>query len=276
MTRFADQALAILREKRDDAINANRFGHRDIVRGLHALVHGPRPVPFQRWHLRISYADGSESAPFSLPPSPREPPSGIDARVPPLRLGFMSGRHPELDIVVDFYLFRHAETQRHRDSADLEQEIHARACRLFQDPAFAESWWVEAYHTGLEPVTVGFYRALTDLALQRRDRGLPVIPVIPRIWSPLEVNIDTLIRQAGDALNKATLCEALRRQARTYPAFLSFKTGNRGSVLLAWKPERPMSESELDRLCREAPAAESAFRALWHHSQYRTEHPWGL
>ncbi len=276
MTRFADQALAILQGNRDDAINANRFSHREIVIGLHALVHGPRPTPFRRQHLRISYSDGSESIPFPLPLDPYAPLTGIDVRIPPLRLGFMSGRHPELDIVVDFYLFRHAETQRHRESADLEQEIHARACRLFQDPGFAEPWWVEAYHTGLEPVTVGFYRALTDLASQRRNQGLPVIPVVPKIWSPRDVNVNVLIRQAGGALDKHILFKALHQQAEAYPGFLSFKTGDRSPALLAWRPERPMFESELNKLCREAPVAESTFQALWHHSQYQTEKPWGL
>ena len=268
---FFAAAQAVLTSPEDRLLNIQRFNHQDLLRGLHALVHGPRPKPYQRKLLRLGYGDGSESAPFPIPAQPWSPPEEGELQRSPLRLGFLSGRHPELDREVDFYLIRNREIERYENSADQEQEIYERTRRLFQDPAFAEPWRVEVYHTGLEDVTVGFYRAVVDLAQDRRQQQRPWIPLIPRIWRRRELHVPQFIREARGALDASVIGPRLAEMAAAYPDFLDFN-----STLLRWRLERRMDEAERNLLCERAPAARIIFQRLWQLTQYQDEQPWGL
>lgn len=271
MTIFLAAARAVLSGPEDRLLNIQRFKHQDLLRGLHALVYGLRPIPYQRERLRLGYGDGSESAPFPIPARPWAPPEEGELQRSPLRLGFVSGRHPELDREVDFYLIRNREIKPYENSADQEQEIYERTLRLFQDDAFAEPWRVEVYHTGLEDVTVGFYRAVVDLARERRAQRLPLIPLIPRLWRRGELNIDAIIREAEGVLNGQVIRPQLAELAAAYPDFLDF-----GKTLLRWRLERRMDEAERNLLCERAPAARVIFQRLWQLTQYQNEQPWGL
>ena len=268
---FFAAAQAVMTSPEDRLLNIQRFKHQDLLRGLHALVHGSRPSPYRRERLRLGSGDGSEAASFPIPAQPYTPPPEGEPQRSPLRLGFLSGRHPELDREVDFYLIRNREIEQYDNSADQEQEIYERTRRLFQDPAFAEPWRVEVYHTGLEDVTVGFYRAVVDLARERRTQRLPLIPLIPRLWRRGELNINAIIREAGGVLNGQVIRRQLVDLAAAYPDFLDF-----GKAMLRWRLERRMDEAERNLLCERAPAARVIFQRLWQLTQYQDEQPWGL
>lgn len=268
---FFAVAQAVLTSPEDRLLNIQRFKHQDLLRGLHALVHGPRPSPYQRERLRLGYGDGSESAPFPIPTRPYTPPPESEPQRCPLRLGFVSGRHPELDREVDFYLIRNREISQYENSAEQEQAIYERTLRLFQDTAFTEPWRVEVYHTGLEDVTVGFYRAVMDLARERRTQRLPLIPLIPRLWRRGELNISSIIQQAQGALDASVIRPKLAEMAAAYPDFLDFSNAR-----LRWRLERRMDEAERNLLGERAPTARVIFQRLWQLTQYQDEPPWGL
>ncbi len=268
---FFAAAQAVLLGPEDRLLNIQRFDHQDLLRGLHALVHGPRSILYQRRCLRLGYGDGSESAPFPIPAQPWVLPEESELQRSPLRLGFLSGRHPELDREVDFYLIRNREIEQYDHSADQEQEIYERTRCLFQDPAFAEPWRVEVYHTGLEDVTVGFYRAVVDLARERRTQHLPTIPLIPRLWRRGELNVDLIIRQAHGVLDGKVIRPQLAELVAAYPDFLDFSNAR-----LRWRLERRMDEAERNLLCERAPAARVIFQRLWQLTQYQDEQTWGL
>lgn len=130
---------------------------------------------------------------------------------------------------------------------------------------------MEVYHTGLEDVTVGFYRAVVDLARERRTQRLPLIPLIPRLWRRGELNINAIIREAGGVSNGQVIRHQLAELAAAYPDFLDF-----GKAMLRWRLERRMDEAERNLLCERAPAARVIFQRLWQLTQYQDEQPWGL
>lgn len=271
---FFEEAQRILSGPDDRPINISRFNHREIVQGLHRLVYAEGQA-YKRKQLRICHPDGSESAPISIPAL--GVPVHVNMNDPPLRLGFVSGRHPEMDTFIDFYLVRHRELQQFASSADKEQEVYERTLRLFRDEAFAGSWWVEVYHTGLELVTAGFYRAGIDTACQRKERGLPAVSLKPLIWAPRGVNVTVLIDQARGALNPRKVTGELERLAATFAPFLEVEGLDTDRPLgLRWRLERPMWTSERDLLCRQAPVTREILSLLYKRTQYQREHIWVL
>lgn len=124
---------------------------------------------FSGKHLDVRWSDGSSTR-F---------PCGVLAATPEtsapkvrLRLGLMSFRHPELDYLVDLYACRNRELAILKSMAAEEEYSFSRAREILLDPALQEAV-VEVYHTGLEPMVVGFYRGVISSLAERKTRGLP-------------------------------------------------------------------------------------------------------
>ena len=151
--------------------------HGEIADALHALAHG-----HDAGSLPILYSDGSRAADFPVGClRQRDEPTPDEA----LRLGLMSMRHPELDLVVDGYWFRNKAVSQPRTLADTDafcyresrarlRELHGGGVRL-----------VELYHTGYEPAVIGCYRALVEHQ-RENDAPLAVRPMFlgNRSYSP--------------------------------------------------------------------------------------------
>lgn len=272
------EALVAAASSADDLpVNANRFKHADIVEALHHLLHAERPLALRRNSVRICHADGSESAGFPLVRCSQAPEWDVASRS--LRVGFVSGRHPELDRVVDLYLLRNSEIRQFDTSADLEQEVFERAMRLFQEAADSGHTQLEALHTGLETVTIGFYRAVIEQAqaLERSSGGHMLLR--PRIWSPPHVNIGALVADAKGQIDRTSLEQALDRLVTETSTFLRVERmpSDRGvAVKLHWLPERPMFASERDWLSRRTRVATPAVECLYRRAQYGEGKVWVL
>jgi hypothetical protein len=90
-----------------------------------------------------------------------------------LRLGLMSFRHPELDYIVDLYACRNRELALLGSMSAEEEYSYERAKEILLDPALSNGAVIEVYHTGLEPMVVGFYRGVVAALYERSKKRLP-------------------------------------------------------------------------------------------------------
>ena len=121
--------------------------------------------------LEVRWSDGSRSG-FPCGFLPPGYPTGPMPQ-PRLRLGLMSFRHPELDYIVDLYACRNCELASLQSIAAEEAYAYQRACEVLCDAALAGGALVEVYHTGLEPMVVGFYRGAASVLAARLKRRMP-------------------------------------------------------------------------------------------------------
>jgi hypothetical protein len=271
---FWGEARRILTGAEDRPLNMNRFNHREIVTGLHGLIYGEQDG-FRRKHLRILYNDGSESAPFPIV-SLGTPPE-VDETRPILHLGFLSGRHPALDTFIDCYVVRNRELDQIETSAEREQYVFEGVMRLFGEETLTHPWTIEAYHTGLEPVTVGFYRGVVKTAQDRHQRSLPTIPVVPMIWKRGELNLSTFVEKTEGRFCIETIRGALQPLTEELTEFLAWHVSSSGETVgIRWLLERPMWTSERDWLCRRAPSVKEVIHVLYQHTHYDRAPNWGL
>lgn len=131
--------------------------------------------------LSIRWNDGSGSQ-FPCGVLPRGV-SEQDVSEPTLRLGLMSFRHPELDYIVDLYACRNRELASLRSMAAEEEYSFQRARSLLTDSMLELGALIEVYHTGLEPMVVGFYRGVVSVLVERVKRGLPrTLHLVPKYY----------------------------------------------------------------------------------------------
>ena len=156
----------------------NQAPHDVITEVLHQFVYvpyGELPRPVQ---LRISYADGSEAAPFQL--FCLETPTGEATPVAePLRVALMSMRHVELDVDVDYCWFRNREVSRTRTLAETDQFCVAATETQLNESLALGDLAMHLYHTGFEPAVIGFYRALVTRLIALRQTTGPALMVTP-------------------------------------------------------------------------------------------------
>ncbi len=147
----------------------------EIAELLHGLAHREGPGA-----LRMLFGDGSQSAPFPLPPL--RLPTGIgplwkEGTRRLLRVGLISRRHPLMDFAVDMYLLRNAEAK--GESYAGTEERACLAARQLLDEAVgvagSAGLLLEFYQTGLEPAVVGFWRGVCETL-----RDHPDWPVLAR------------------------------------------------------------------------------------------------
>ena len=120
--------------------------------------------------LDLRWRDGSRTN-FPCGVLPRDESVVAEPQIT-LRLGLMSFRHPELDFLVDLYACRNRELAVLRSMAAEEAYSYTRAREILLDPALDRPMFIEVYHTGLEPMVVGFYRGVSAAIKERVQKGL--------------------------------------------------------------------------------------------------------
>lgn len=119
--------------------------------------------------VRFRFRDGSTSQPFTfgkLATQSHGPAEPLEV----LRVALMSYRHPEMDFFVDLYAFRNRELALERTAADEEEMAFSRAQEILSPLGESENLRVEVFHTGLEAMVIGFYRAVSELLATRQGR----------------------------------------------------------------------------------------------------------
>ena len=261
-------------------VNFNRFKHRWIVEALHRLVFNRSNESVRDRKIRVTFSDGSETWPFPVGClNLSDPPNASD---PVLRVGLNSGRHPEMDRFVEVYLFRNADIATLETISDQEQYAFQQGMAFLQNPEWKDGGTVELHQTGLEPLIIGFYRAVVTESLRRKRNGLPPVMVIPRSWSPAELSIRRYVRSrfshklSDEIINVhiQSCASALAQLAETVPGFFSLQSTAEDTIF-KWLPERPMWHTELDFLLHRFSRVKSILKYVYDRSQF-TQHPhWG-
>ena len=133
--------------------------------------------------LPVAFADGSRPPPFPLGALAELPAPGSRPE-PVVLVGLSSFRHPDLDYLIDHYLTRNKELNDESSMAASEEQTFRRAVELLSDPALDGGGQVWAFHTGLEPMVVGFYRGVVEVLRRRAGRGLPRrLWVLPHLYA---------------------------------------------------------------------------------------------
>jgi hypothetical protein len=258
-------------------VNLNRYRHTHIVKGLHGLVFGDGYSESTAKRFRVTFNDGTETTGF--PMHCLTLPDPLDKMAYPLRVGLNSGRHPELDCMVEFYLFRNAQVNEWETAAEQEQEAFSYALDFLMDPFWVKGGVIECYHTGLEPLITGFYRAVVASARQRIRKGLPRLQVVPRIFAPSEVDLSGYVARRNKNPKKSSgelesLKKSIQPMTKELSDFLKV-TSFRSQTVLKWKPERPMWTSEKDYLHFRYPSLNGLIETLFQRTQYQTLPHWG-
>jgi len=266
--------------RQGNPINFNRFKHRWIVDALRSLVFNPSTAFEGNGIVRVAFADGTETRPFPFgcfsPSSPPEPSHHV------VRVGFNSGRHPEMDRFVDLYLFRNAETSALHTIAEQEQYAFQQGKDFLQNPRWRGGGIVEMYQTGLEPLIVGFYRAVVTVYLKRKKEGLPPIIIQPCSWAPSSFPLHHYVssRMPGnldpETLNTHVqkLGNVLEQVTTEIPGFFSLLQ-QPGNLTLKWLPERPMWQTEQDLLFSRFSNLKAIWQSIYQSSQFMKHSHWG-
>ena len=251
--------------------NVERFSHVSLTEGFRTLLDDPK---VRGKALRVSYGDGSESP--ALPLDEMCPAPEWQKAVTPIRLGFLSGRHPWLDLAVDVYVARDAELRNIRTGRDREAVFFERACAVLADPLLGDAPMVEVYHTGLQSLTLGFYRALLWVASRRGLRRAGCVRPMFKFRSPV---VD-LLRLSGVETGRLAQVWSAVTAAASDPTTTGFLrvTGKPGDAIceVLWDVPRPMFLSERDWLIKHHGPAADVFRTLFDGSQYQPGRMWRL
>jgi len=141
--------------------------------------------------LPVVFADGSHPPrfPVGVFTADGAPPNAtkqtlLSRQANVIKLGTMSLRHPDLDYLVDLYVNRNKELAGDETNAEKERIAFDRTVKLFADPAVDRVGEVWVYHTGLEPMIVGFYRGVVEVLRTRRKAGKRGLVFRPWLYAP--------------------------------------------------------------------------------------------
>lgn len=136
-------------------------------------------------HIPVVFMDGSKPPLFPIGCfyEQARPQALPESKI--LRVGLMSFRHPQLDYLVDLYITRNCELADEPTMAEEENLAFERTVAALSDPVLEPGGEMEAYHTGLEPMVVGFYRGVVQVLRERQRVGRPRRLLIrPRLYAP--------------------------------------------------------------------------------------------
>jgi hypothetical protein len=261
-------------------LNFNRFKHRWIVDALHSLVFVPSIFSKEIGTVRVAFADGTEARPFPLGGFTPSPPP--DVKLPVVRVGLSSGRHPEMDRFIDMYLFRNAEINDLQSIAEQEQYAFQKGKEFLANPRWRGGGIIEMHQTGLEPLILGFYRAVVTVFQDRQKKGLPPIIILPRSWAPAYFSLHRyVVNRMPDEIELERiqtltqhLSDVLEQVIMEFPGFFCLLHQS-GDLVLKWQPERPMWETERDLLCARFNRLSSIWQSLYKSSRFMKHHHWG-
>lgn len=137
---------------------------------LREFVYGTK---FRGRELPVILKDGSTPHPFPVGRLEETDEPQPVAAEHAIRVGLMSCRHPDLDYLVVRYVTRNKELAAESSLAEAEQLAFERTVELLSDPDAEEGAEIWAYHTGFEPMVLGFYRGVVHVLDHRAAEGLP-------------------------------------------------------------------------------------------------------
>jgi len=156
------------------AIDLSTTPHREITEALHTLVYEQG----DQTELQIKYDDGSRVKPFAVRTLwfPELVPQWKPDQA--LNIGTLTYRHLDYDQYVDVYLIRDRET-RPLTNSQIDALAHDRMLEILSDPLLERESHIGIYQTGLAPLAIGMYRAVVEHLINRRQRNLPPLCLLP-------------------------------------------------------------------------------------------------
>ena len=159
--------------KSNTSINLSVYKHHIITLALRAIAYDRE---LEGEHLRIIFSDGSQPTQFPCGVlqfddnnTPRN--AEITQKESITKIGLMSLRHPEMDYLVDFYAIENREIAMLDSIAAEESLAYDTALDLLKSTELSNGGEIWLYHTGLEPVVIGFYRAIVATLSWRKEQG---------------------------------------------------------------------------------------------------------
>jgi len=176
---LAAEVVSCLTKSAPPEINLSIPRHTVTALVLRQFAYDPA---YKNRSLPIVFADSSRSMAFPvgcLSAGPTAPADG-----PVLRLGLCSDRHPDLDYVIDLYLMRNKDLGDEPNMAGEEALTFRRTVELLSDSAILNGAQIHVFHTGLEPMVVGFYRGVMTVLRERQRQKLPrTLVVTPWLYA---------------------------------------------------------------------------------------------
>lgn len=169
-------------------INLSNPPHREITEALHGMVYAKKDEliePGNIHELAITYNDVNydptrKKFPVYYLYLPKVWPKWENEEIihKTLNIGTLSFRHVSYDDYVDYYLIRDRET-RALNSYEIQDLAYDRMTQVLRDPALNKEVYISLYQTGLEPLVVGAYLAITENLYFRKEHKLPCLFVKP-------------------------------------------------------------------------------------------------
>jgi hypothetical protein len=144
----------------DQPVPVSSAAHDVLTETFRELQHPSIPPTF----LRLVYTDSSEGAPFPIGSLLAPPPDQSRTA----RLGLMSIRHMDIDAEASGYWFRNRlVSTSDRTHADTETFCYGESLKRLDEISSLGVSRLEMVHTGFEPASIGFYRAVLKHASHR-------------------------------------------------------------------------------------------------------------
>lgn len=173
-------ALTVAHEGRYSAINLSNQSHNTIADVLHEFVYVDAEEEVAPTYVHVLYGDGSRGKPFPLRCLPRKHNGYLPQlrHIQPLRTALISMRHLEMDHLVDIAWLLNKDIPKAPPLADVDAFSYRETQRQLREALSTGPLKLHLYHTGFQPAVVGFYRALVEELLQRRNTS-PQLEVTP-------------------------------------------------------------------------------------------------
>jgi hypothetical protein len=171
LARFRHQLRCALNGEAGAAIMPSGVSNSVLTEVLREFVAGPG----LRVDVPVSYRDGSRARPFPLRCLPLHG-RGSDQEERVLRFTLLSIRHLAMDVDVDGAWLRNTDISRPRPAGETDALAYELSRQQLHRLATGRPLRMYLYQTGMEPVVVGFYRALTEHLLERPGT-VSVIPM---------------------------------------------------------------------------------------------------
>jgi len=173
-SKLLDESAAV---RNAPPVNLTSANHAIVTLALHRSAYSAK----MRCSAPLVFLDGSKPEPFPLGGLNKVADKTSSAIT--LAIGLMSFRHPEMDFLVDYYVTRNRELALMSTMAEEERLAHDCARSFLTDPALDGGGELLVYHTGLEPMVVGFYRAVVETLRSRQEKGLKSLQICPRFFA---------------------------------------------------------------------------------------------
>jgi hypothetical protein len=186
--RWESQLMAAFTSSIDYVVPSG-VNNRALTEGLRRFV--DKKEEREAVEVRIIYRDGSEAQRFPL--GSLKFIRGLPINVKSLRVTLLSLRLPEMDPRVDLAWLRNCDISRVRPQAQTDALVYEISRKQFKELTAYGPRVIWLYQTGLEPMIVGFYRALVHHLLEHPG-SIAVSPRYYRLNRPFEEGTSWVIQ----------------------------------------------------------------------------------